>query len=149
MTAFGVSYAQESLEDLKALKAEKEAAIGDLQGKINTLQGEVDGIQKDIDVLTGWKKGFSGLVGFDFTNSNNWAGSPNPEAKSFSLNLGINAYANKEGTKSFWNNKLVFNKSWQDVDLNEADATNQNDGLFDKWNSRRFKLVFIIWIQTV
>ena len=121
----------QTLEELQSLKAEKEAAIGDLQGKINTLQAEVDGIQLDIDKLSGWRKGFSGILGFDFNKSNGWIANPNPNAYSAALNLGLTAYANKEMEKSFWNNKAIATKSWQDVDLNESDSSNENDNLFD------------------
>jgi hypothetical protein len=129
------AFSQANLEELKALKAEKMAAIGDLQGKIATIQGEVDGIQADIDVLTGWRKGVSGLIGFSFTNSNNWIGNPNPESSSTALNFGLNAYANRDSKKSFWNNKLIVNKSWQDVDLSSGDAGSEDDGLFDNGTS--------------
>jgi len=127
----GSMLAQGTLEDLQAMKAEKEAAIGDLQGKMNTLQGEVDGIQNDIEILTGWRKGLSGLIGFNFTKSSNWIGNPNPESSSTALNFGLNGYANKDTEKSFWNNKLIVNKSWQDVDLSSGDTGADDDGLFD------------------
>ncbi len=121
----------QSLEELQSLKAVKEAAIGDLQGKIGTLQGELDGINRDMDLLKGWKKGFGGLIGFDLNNSNNWISNPNPDASSSALNIGLTAFANKETEKTFWNNKGIITKSWQDVDISEADETAEDDGLFD------------------
>ncbi|NNE26981.1 MAG: DUF3078 domain-containing protein [Saprospiraceae bacterium] len=121
----------QSLEDLQEMKAEKMAQIGDLQSEISTLQGEVNGIQKDIDKLIGWRKGFSGLIGFDFNNSNGWAANPNPDASSSALNIALTAFANKDGEKYFWNNKGIITKSWQDVDLSDADSGNDDDGLFD------------------
>lgn len=121
---------QQTKEELQALKAEKMAAIGDLEGKIATLQGEVDGIQADIDQLTGWRKGVSGLIGFNFTKSNGWIANPNPESSSTGLNFGLNAFANKDSEKSFWNNKLILNKSWQDVDIDDGE-NDDDDGLFD------------------
>lgn len=130
----------QSLEELQALKAEKEAAIGDLQGKMNTLQAEVDGIQADIDMMSGWKRGFTGIIGFDFNNSKNWAANPNPDAYSSALNLGFTAFANKEMEKSFWNNKAVITKSWQDVDLSDDDSAAEDDNLFDNGTVDIFNL---------
>lgn len=130
----------QSVEELKALKAEKEAAIGDLQGKIDALNGELAGINKDIDLLSGWKKGFSGLIGFDFNNSNGWISNPNPDAYSSALNIGITAFANRENEKTFWNNKGIITKSWQDVDLSEDDANAEGDGLFDNGTVDIFNL---------
>ncbi|MBT8189269.1 MAG: DUF3078 domain-containing protein [Saprospiraceae bacterium] len=121
----------QSLEDLQSMKSEKEAVIGDLQGQIDALQSEVDGIQADIDKMSGWRKGFTGILGFDFNNSNGWVANPNPDASSSALNIGVTAFANKDMEKSFWNNKAVITKSWQDVDLTDADSGAEEDGLFD------------------
>ncbi len=121
----------QSLEELKSMKAEKEGAIAELQGQIDAIKGEVSGLQNDIDLLSGWRKGLSGLVGFDFNKSNGWASNPNPDASSSALNIGITAFANKDTKKTFWNNKGIITKSWQDVDLSKADTGTDDDGLFD------------------
>jgi len=127
-----VGYTQaQSLEELKSMKSDKEASIADLQGQINAIQGEVDGISKDIDLLTGWRKGLSGIIGFDWNKSNGWIASPNPDASSSALNIGINAYALQDKAKTFWHNKGFVTKSWQDVDLSSGDAGADDDGLFD------------------
>ena len=121
----------QSIEELKELQAEKKSVIADLQSQIDMAQTEVDDIQKAIDNLSGWKKGFTGLFGFDVNNSNGWAANPNPDASSSALNIGLSAFANRTAEKFFWNNKAVLTKSWQDVDLTEADSETENDGLFD------------------
>lgn len=121
----------QSIEELKEMKAEKQAYIDDLQAQIDAAQSEIDGINNELDILSGWNKGFTGLVGFGLNNSNGWVANPNPDAKSSALNIGVTAFANKLGEKSFWNNKAVITKSWQDVDLSEGDANAEDDGLFD------------------
>jgi len=121
----------QSVEELKEMQKEKKATISDLQAQIDAAQAEVSSIQKEIDKLSGWKKGFSGLVGFDVNNSNGWIANPNPDASSTSLNIGLTGFANRLGEKYFWNNKATITKSWQDVDLSEADAGTEDDGLFD------------------
>lgn len=117
----------QSIDELKAMQSEKQTMIDDLQAKINAAQAEVSSIQKEIDKLSGWKKGFSGIVGFDLNKSNGWAANPNPDATSSALNIGLTGFANKMGEKYFWNNKAVVTKSWQDVDLSD----DEEDNLFD------------------
>ncbi len=129
--SINVSSAQETLESLKAQKADKMAMHGEAQAKADALKGEIDALQLEIDKLSGWITGLSGLVGFDFNKSNGWVGSPNPDASSSKLGIGITAFANKTREKSFWNNKVLIDKQWQDVDLSDGDQEGENDGLFD------------------
>ncbi len=138
--AFAQLGQSQSIDELKEMQSEKKAQISDLQSQIDAAQAEVNSIQKEIDKLSGWRKGFSGLIGFDVNNSNGWVANPNPDASSSSLNLGLTAFANRNGEKYFWNNKATATKSWQDVDLTEADAMNQNDGLFDNGTVDIFNL---------
>ncbi len=130
----------QSIGELKEMQSEKKAYIADLQSQIDAAQTEVKDIQLEIDKLSGWKKGFTGLIGFSINNSNGWVANPNPEASSSALNIGLSAYANRLGDKYFWNNKAILTKSWQDVDLTEADRMAENDGLFDNGTIDIFNL---------
>ena len=121
----------QTIDELKAMQAEKQAMVDDFNSKASAAQSEVNSLQKEIDKLSGWRKGFSGLLGFDFNNSNGWVSNPNPDAYSSALNIGLTAFANRDSEKSFWNNKGIITKSWQDVDLSKADATGEDDNLFD------------------
>lgn len=127
----------QSLDELKAQKAEKAAAAADLEGQAKAIRGEIAGIQKEIDFLSGWRTGFSGIVGFDFNKSVGWVANPNPDASSTSLNIGLTAYALNDKPKYFWHNKAVITKSWQDVDLTEEDT---GDNLFDSGTVDIFNL---------
>ncbi|MEM1320905.1 MAG: DUF3078 domain-containing protein [Bacteroidota bacterium] len=131
MLLFGAHFvfAQQTIEELKAKKAELKASLAEKQGEVGALEGELAGIQQEIDILSGWLTGFSGTIGFDFNQSNNWAASPNPDASATSLNVGLTAFANQEGRKHFWRNKGIVTKSWQDIDLNNGDT--DDDDLFD------------------
>lgn len=129
--ALTLSLNAQTVDELKEIQKEKKAYIDDLKAQIEAAESELKGIQKEIDVISGWKKGFAGLVGFDVNNSNGWVANPNPDASSSALNVGINAFANKAGEKYFLNNKLVFTKSWQDVDLESEGNMDEEDGLFD------------------
>lgn len=121
----------QGLDELKNMKTEKESAVAGLQGQIDALNGEIGDLNSQINKLSGWRKGISGLVGFDFNNSSNWVASPNRSARSSALNIGITGFANKDTEKSFWNNKLLITKSFQDVDITEADRDAPDDGLFN------------------
>jgi hypothetical protein len=122
---------QETLTELQALKAEKQAMQGEAQARANTIGAEISDLQKEIDKLSGWVTGHSGMVGFSFDKSNGWVGSPNPDASSSKLGIGMTIFANKTREKSFWNNKVLLDKQWQDIDLSEADQELNDDNLFD------------------
>ena len=107
----------QTIDELRAMKTTKAAEASDFKAKMDAINGEIAGINKQIAVLSGWTTGLSGTIGFDFTSSNKWAANPNPTAESSSLGLGITAFANKDQEKYFWNNKGIFQKAWQDVDL--------------------------------
>mgnify|MGYP000179399427 CR=1 FL=1 len=121
----------QSMEDLKDMQTEKNASIADLQSQIDGLQKEVDGLQSEIDKLSGWRKGVNGLLGFDFSNSNGWVANPNPDARATSLNIGLTGYLLNDKEKTFWHNKGIVQKAWQDVDRSDTDRTVEGDGLFN------------------
>lgn len=114
----------QTLEELKAKKAELEAKKSEIMAEANSFNGEIADLQKEITLLSGWQTGLTGLVGLNFNSSSNWQANANPNSSSSALNLGINAYANIIKEKSFWRNTLATNISWQGLDNN----TNDDDG---------------------
>ncbi len=121
----------QSLDELKNKKAELEAQRAEQQAEADAFNGEISDLASQIEILSGWNRGFSGAIGFDFSKSNGWAANPNPDASSSSLNLNMTGFANRKGNDFFWNNKGIIAKSWQDVDLSKADGSVDDDGLFD------------------
>lgn len=121
----------QSVEELKAMKADKAAMAADLSAKAGAAQAEADALQDQINKLIGWRTGFNGLVGFDWNKSNGWASLPNPDASSSALNIGLNAHALMDKEKVFWHNKGIITKSWSDVDLSSGDQGENDDNLFD------------------
>ncbi|MBT8233122.1 MAG: DUF3078 domain-containing protein [Saprospiraceae bacterium] len=121
----------QSIDELKAMQADKAAVAADFQAKAGAAQAEVNALQAEIDKLSGWRKGFSGMLGFDWNKSNGWVANPNPDASSSSLNIDLNAYALMDKEKVFWHNKGFVTKSWSDVDLSSADSGADDDNLFD------------------
>jgi hypothetical protein len=114
----------QTLEELKAQKAELEAQRAAKQAEADAFNGDISSLTKQIEILTPWQTGLSGLVGLSFGSSNNWQANANPNSSNSVLNIGINAYANNIKEKSFWRNTLTTNVSWQGLDNN----TNDDDG---------------------
>ena len=123
LVCLSVNFLQaQTLEDLKTKKAEIEGMQSAKQGEADALQGEIDGLKKEIEILSGWQKGLSGLVGLNFGTSNNWAANANRNSSSSTLNIGVNAFANNIKEKTFWRNTLVANVAWQGLDNDTEDA---------------------------
>jgi len=117
-----------TLQELEAKKAELEAQLGTKKGEVAALEGDIAGIKRQMDLLKGWHLGLSGLVGFQFANSNDWQANPNPNASSSALNVSISAFANLERPKYFWRNTGLITKAWNDIDV---DGRPDNGDLFD------------------
>lgn len=110
----------QTIDELKAKKAELSTQASEKQKEVDALNGEIGALNKQIDILSGWLTGFSGNIGFDFNKSNNWVANPNRDASSSSLGVSLAAFANKMTEKTMWRNKALITKAWQDVDLDEA-----------------------------
>lgn len=122
-----------TLEDLKAMQAEKSAAAAELQGQADALAGEAAGLQGQIDKLSGWRKGLGGVFGFDLAGATNWAtgdvANVSGSNKSSGLGADISGYLLKDSEKTFWHNKLKVVENYKDIDL--VGDTNTDDKLFD------------------
>ncbi len=109
------SHAQdETLEELKSLKAEKEAVKAGIDG-------EIAEIAKRIKEFPGWNINFAGQVGLNFSGTNDWFANEIETNSTRGFNIGINAFANQRQPKYFWNNSLVAsfsraNSSNRDID---------------------------------
>ncbi len=126
----------QDLAILKAKKAEVEAQLKAKRAEATSLESELASLQKQIDILAGWRFGLSGLIGLDLGQTNQWISSPNPTSSSSSLGIGITAFANNEGKKHFWRSKLIMNKAWKDIDIEEG----ENDNLFEQGTADNLNL---------
>lgn len=108
----------QTLEELKSMKSDKEAALA-------AIQAEVDALDKQIYTFPGWKIGGVGIAGFDLNANNDWyqLALPNSSANGFGLSLG--AFANLDTEKYFWRNlgnvTLKRVRTTIDASLNEDD----------------------------
>ena len=115
----------QTLEELNAMKAEKESAIGALQGELADINAQIDAIPM------GWKFGSVGIIGLDFAGNDSWFAIDEPFTSSVGYGLNVSAFANHDGDKVFWNNLLTFNiqnvnntiQDGPDGDKTEIEAT--------------------------
>lgn len=122
----------QTLDELKAKKADLEAQQAAKQAEADAFNGEIGDLAGQIEILSGWQKGLSGLVGLNFGGANNWRANANPNNSFSSLNLGVNAFANNIKEKSFWRNTLTANLGWQGLDSNTDDDEEGNGFLSDR-----------------
>jgi len=127
LTAGGVQ--AQTLEEVKAQKAELMAKQGEKQAEADAFNGQLADLSKQIELLSGWQTGISGLLGLNFGTSNNWAANANANSSSSTLNIGVNGYANNIKEKTFWRNTLTTNVSWQGLDNNTNDDQAGSDFL--------------------
>ena len=106
-------------DELKAQKAEKEAAAA-------ALKAEADAIQAQIDALPGWRFGAFGTVGANLSGFNNWFAQGTPNVNSGNIGVTVNSFANLKEEKYFWRNALNVNLGWVKFD-DRDDPTDEED----------------------
>ncbi len=116
LLAFSVMANAQTLDELKTMKAEKAKEAAEIQAKADALKGEVAGLTEKITVLSGWRKGLFGGVGFNLNNSNGWATNAIKNSSAASLSGAVNTFANRQSAKYFWNNSGVLNLGWLKFD---------------------------------
>lgn len=95
---------EETLEELKDQKAEREAAKSEIES-------EIAAIQKKIKNFPGWNLKFSSQVGVNFSGTNDWFANEIETNFTRGFNIGMNVIANQRQEKYFWNNSLVSSLS--------------------------------------
>jgi hypothetical protein len=99
----------QTLDQLRAEKAEIESRLQPLKAQIDPLQAEIDAINARIATFPGWYKGVFGTIGVNFTGLNNWFANPNPNSTATAILGSFNAYANHLEDKYFWRNAGSLN----------------------------------------
>ena len=99
--SFSVLQAQ-TMEELKAQKA-------DLQAQIGALQGQLAGIDGQIKNFPGWKYGGVGVLGLSLTGNEEWYAIENPFATSLSYGFSASGFANLDRDQYFWRNLATMN----------------------------------------
>lgn len=112
----GMTTTAQTVEELKAEKAKKDAQISKLQGESNALKSK-------IDAFPGWKYGAFGTIGANFSGFNNWYSNATPNSSAGNIGVTVNGYANLDREKYFWRNSGNINLGWIKLD----DKSNPND----------------------
>jgi len=122
----GVVSAQEiNIDALKAQVAEKSAMIAKKQGEVDALKSEIAAIQKKIDLASGWRFNSSGILGFSLAGFQNWSKQSNPNSKVSDIKGLFNGAALLDKPKYFWRNEGIVNVAWQQLVLNDKEATDE------------------------
>ena len=137
----------QTIEELKANLATKQAALAEAKANFDALTGEVDALKTEIANLSGWQLGGLATLGLNFSQFDNWFSAVNPDAYSSQFGIAGNLFANRQNPKYFWKNglsvvatktKLVFDKGARKDQKFEttADAININSLYGYKLNSK-------------
>lgn len=114
----------QSLEELKKMRDEKAAVAAAKQADADAVKAEVTDLDSKITVLSGWKKGLFGGVGFNLNNSNDWQTNAIKNSSAAALSGALNVFANRQANKYFWNNSGVLNLGWLKFDDKDAETDN-------------------------
>lgn len=123
LIALGVSTAMsaQTLEELKAQKAEKDSQIAALKGEANAIQAQIDALDK------GWKTGAFGTIGLNLNGFDNWLQKADPNTSAITIGITGNAFANLIEDKYFWRNALNLNFGWLRFRNDDDPVTADND----------------------
>ncbi len=120
----GFAQETETLESLKAMKAEKEAVKAGIDAEIAALE-------KRILEYPGWTTGVGVLFGLDFGGLNNWYALSDPNQRSQAFGIGLTAFANLNQAKYYWRNGLAVNWSRSVLEINGASSNPVQLGTWD------------------
>jgi hypothetical protein len=99
----------QTVEELKAQKAEKQAEADKFQGEANALQAQ-------IDKLPGWRFGAFGTIGANLQGFNDWYSNSIPNGSTGNIGVTVNGFANLDREKFFWRNAGNANLAWLKAD---------------------------------
>lgn len=111
----------QTIEELKAQKAEKDGQIATLQGEANAIKAQIDALDK------GWKTGAFGTIGLSLNGFDNWLQKADPNTTATTIGITGNAFANLIEDKYFWRNGLNLNFGWLKFENDDDPLTADND----------------------
>ena len=101
----------QTVEELQAQKAAKEAELAPLKAQLDELTGKVGGLEGEIAALADqltpyprWDVGAFGTIGFNFANFNDWLSKDAPSTSAATIGFTLNGFANMDQKKYFWRN---------------------------------------------
>ncbi len=108
----------QTLEELKAQKAEKEAVAAGISDEISALD-------KEIKSFPGWTQGASVSLGANINGTNNWFSNDDPTTSAAGWQAGFLGFANLNKEKVFWKNSLILNMGRSKSKIENLDNTTE------------------------
>lgn len=129
VTTFSLQAQDETLDELKAMMAEK-------QGVVDGIGAEIAALDARIKAFPGWSKGLGGTLGFNLSGTRDWFANDVAKVSSRGIGISIAGFANynEANAKYFWNNTLNVSitsansksDNNDDGDFDTADGSNEN-----------------------
>lgn len=128
---FCFSLQAQTIEELKAQKAAKEAELAPLQAQLAELTGKVDALKSDVATLTDkvtpyprWDVGALGNLGLSISGFNNWFPKSTPNTTAVNIGFSANSFANLQQRKYFWRNNANLALAWLKFDNEDVSDDN-------------------------
>lgn len=132
---FSTSTQAQTIEELTATKAAKEAELAPLEAQLKELTGQVDALKAEVADLTDkvtpyprWDVGALGNIGLNFANFKDWYSKSTPSTQALSLGISANGFANLDQKRYFWRNNTNLTLGWlkfKNTDIKDAGDTLQ------------------------
>ncbi len=126
--------AQENVEELTKLKAEKAEALGKIEAELKSVTGKRDALKSEVDALTEqltpyprWDLGAFGTLGLNFTGFNDWFSKDKPNTFATNITFAGNGFANLDQEKYFWRNSTSLTLGW--IKFDDKDNPDDSDEL--------------------
>ncbi|MCF8246552.1 MAG: DUF3078 domain-containing protein [Saprospiraceae bacterium] len=121
----------QTIEELKAAKAEKEAQLAPLAAQLAELTGQVDALKADVADLTDkvtpyprWDVGALGNLGLSISGFNNWFPKSTPNTTAVNIGFSANSFANLQQRNYFWRNNANLALAWLKFDNEDVGDDN-------------------------
>lgn len=115
-TAFSCTLVAQSLEELQTQKKELEQRMESIKGQLNAVDASIKTLTPD----PVWTRGFSGTLGFNFNQLDNWVINANPNSRTSGILISSAAFANLKKSNYFWRNSVLINLGWQKLQLDKS-----------------------------
>ncbi|MBP6397743.1 MAG: DUF3078 domain-containing protein [Saprospiraceae bacterium] len=112
----------QTLDELKTMKAEKEGMAAAKQAEADAIKAEIADLTNKITIMSGWRTGVFGALGFSFNQSNNWQTNAIKNSTSATFSGSLSAFANRQAEKYFWNNSGNFNLGYLKFDDEDVET---------------------------
>ena len=116
-TLFTSLISAQTSDELKSLKAEKEAQLSTLKSEIADIDAKITAL----DPPPAWQFGSLGTLGINFSQFSNWVATQNPNTSTSTIGFSGSAFANLNKENYFWRNSGALNIAKTKLDTDTED----------------------------